>query len=141
MNTTLTLAWRGPELGGGECDDVRARRQPGGLQQRRRAVQDEHLLGDTRRRQRRRILTRTSEAVWTARSPVRNTPHYVLGATYYEADPLEHLGQSLAALQRRTEARLVWQQALRLNRVQERTTDADRIEQQLAVLDREEAVG
>jgi tetratricopeptide (TPR) repeat protein len=64
-----------------------------------------------------------------------------LGATYYEADTLEHLGQSLAALKRRAEARLVWQQALRLNRTQERIADADRIEQQLAALDREEALG
>lgn len=64
-----------------------------------------------------------------------------LGATYYEVDTLEHLGQSLAALQRLAEARLVWQQALHLNRVQERITDADRIERQLAALDREEAVG
>jgi tetratricopeptide (TPR) repeat protein len=62
-----------------------------------------------------------------------------LGATYYEADTLEHLGQSLAALKRRTEARLVWQQAVRLNRTQERIADADRIEEQLAALDREEA--
>ncbi|RSN61373.1 SARP family transcriptional regulator [Amycolatopsis sp. WAC 04182] len=60
-----------------------------------------------------------------------------LGATYYEADTLEHLGQSLAALRRRAEARLVWQQALRLNRTQERTADADRVAQQLAALDDE----
>jgi tetratricopeptide (TPR) repeat protein len=64
-----------------------------------------------------------------------------LGATYYEADTLEHLGQSLAALRRRAEARLVWQQALHLNRTQERTADADRIEQQLAELDHDEVVG
>ena len=61
-----------------------------------------------------------------------------LGATYYEADTLEHLGQSMAALNRRAEARLIWQQALRLNRVQERITDANRIEQHLAALDRDE---
>jgi tetratricopeptide (TPR) repeat protein len=62
-----------------------------------------------------------------------------LGATYYEADTLEHLGQSLAALKRRAEARLVWQRAVRLNRTQERIDDANRIEQQLVALDREEA--
>lgn len=64
-----------------------------------------------------------------------------LGATYYETDTLEHLGESLAALNRRAEARLVWQQALRLNRIQDRIADADRIEQQLAALDGDEAAG
>jgi tetratricopeptide (TPR) repeat protein len=64
-----------------------------------------------------------------------------LGATYDEADILEHLGLSLATLERRAEARLVWQQALHLIRAQERIADADRIERQLAALDREEAVG
>jgi tetratricopeptide (TPR) repeat protein len=64
-----------------------------------------------------------------------------LGATYDEADILEHLGLSLAALERRAEARLVWQQALHLNRTQERIADANRVEQQLAALDLEEAVG
>ncbi|HWC78644.1 MAG TPA: tetratricopeptide repeat protein [Pseudonocardiaceae bacterium] len=58
-----------------------------------------------------------------------------LGATYYQADTLDHLGLTLAASGHADEARLVWRQALSLNRVQDRTADVQRIEQQLAVLE------
>jgi tetratricopeptide (TPR) repeat protein len=60
-----------------------------------------------------------------------------LGATYYEADTLDHLGLAHAALGQGTDARVAWQQALRLNRAQHRTADAHRVEQQLVNLDRD----
>ena len=57
-----------------------------------------------------------------------------LGATYYEADTLEHLGRAHAALRQLSEARHAWQQALQLHRAQTRTVDTLRIEQLLAEL-------
>lgn len=60
-----------------------------------------------------------------------------LGATYYEADTQDHLGHAYAALGRVADARRAWRRALTLNRTQHRTRDADRIQQQLELLDYE----
>jgi tetratricopeptide (TPR) repeat protein len=58
-----------------------------------------------------------------------------LGATYYEADTQDHLGHAYSALGRLSEARRAWRRALTLNRAQHRAADADRIQQQLELLD------
>jgi len=58
-----------------------------------------------------------------------------LGATYYEADTLDHLARTHAALGQRAEARAAWRRALALNRAQHRVADVDRITRQLADLD------
>lgn len=57
-----------------------------------------------------------------------------LGATYYEADTLDHLGRAHAALGQLPEARHAWLQALQLHRAQTRLVDTRRIERLLADL-------
>ncbi|KAB8194131.1 tetratricopeptide repeat protein [Nonomuraea phyllanthi] len=58
-----------------------------------------------------------------------------LGHTYNEADTLDRIGHTQAALDRPDPARLAWRQALDLYRAQQRGTDADRVQKQLAALD------
>jgi tetratricopeptide (TPR) repeat protein len=58
-----------------------------------------------------------------------------LGNAYQVASTLEDLGKAHAALGQHTHARRTWQQALDLYHAQHRTTDADRIQQQLDSLD------
>jgi tetratricopeptide (TPR) repeat protein len=58
-----------------------------------------------------------------------------LGNSYQVASTLEDLGKAHAALGQHTDARRTWQQALNLYHAQHRTTDADRIQQQLDTLD------
>ncbi len=54
-----------------------------------------------------------------------------LGDTYFEADTLARLGRTYAAGQQHAAARAAWRQALTLYQVQHRTSDADRVQQQL----------
>lgn len=58
-----------------------------------------------------------------------------LGATYYEADALDHLASTHSALGHHAEARQAWQRALSLHRTQHRLTDASRVARQLSELD------
>jgi tetratricopeptide (TPR) repeat protein len=58
-----------------------------------------------------------------------------LGATYYEADALDHLARTHSALGHHAEARQAWQRALSLHRTQQRLTDANRITRSLSDLD------
>jgi tetratricopeptide (TPR) repeat protein len=57
-----------------------------------------------------------------------------LGATYAAAETLERLGATYRALDQNSRARTAWRQALRLYLTQRRTDDAERIQQQLALL-------
>jgi tetratricopeptide (TPR) repeat protein len=58
-----------------------------------------------------------------------------LGDTFDEADAADRLGLTQAALGHHDQARHIWHQALKLYQAQDRTTDADRVQQQLAALD------
>jgi DNA-binding SARP family transcriptional activator/Tfp pilus assembly protein PilF len=64
-----------------------------------------------------------------------------LGNTYEEANTLDRLGSTHSILGQRDEARRTWQQALDLHQAQHRTTDADRIQQQLDDLDERTRAG
>jgi tetratricopeptide (TPR) repeat protein len=57
------------------------------------------------------------------------------GDTYQGANTLDHLGQTYAALGDHEQARAGWRQALQLYQAQYRTTDVDRVQQQLDELD------
>jgi tetratricopeptide (TPR) repeat protein len=57
-----------------------------------------------------------------------------LGAQYYEADVLDHLGLAHAALGDEAEARQAWQRALVLNHLQHRMIDAQRVQRHIADL-------
>jgi tetratricopeptide (TPR) repeat protein len=57
------------------------------------------------------------------------------GDTYHQADILENLGQTYAALSDHEQARAGWRQALELYQAQQRTVDIARVQQQLDELD------
>ncbi|RSM99596.1 SARP family transcriptional regulator [Nonomuraea sp. WAC 01424] len=58
-----------------------------------------------------------------------------LGYSSNEADTLDRLGHTQVALDRPDQARRSWRQALSIYQAQQRTTDAERVQEQLAELD------